>query len=81
MRSRRLEEKYGISEEDYCVMLVRQNFRCYICHKIGDLVVDHNHETRKVRALLCAGCNSAIGFAKEDISILENMISYIKEFN
>jgi hypothetical protein len=30
------------------------------------LVVDHNHETGKIRGLLCHHCNLAVGWIRDD---------------
>ena len=39
--------------------------------------VDHCHDTKKVRGLLCAKCNTLLGMAKDDVSILQNAITYL----
>ena len=41
-------------------------------------MVDHNHSTGKIRALLCSNCNTAIGLLKEDIPRVERLIEYLK---
>ena len=41
--------------------------------------IDHCHETGKVRGVLCAGCNLALGHAREDINVLNNLIKYINK--
>lgn len=76
-----LKRYYGITIDDYDFILIKQNGGCAIC---GDgpkhgkyLHVDHDHETKKVRALLCDNCNVAIGHAREDVNILQKMIEYI----
>lgn len=43
------------------------------------IYVDHDHETGEIRGLLCHGCNSVLGFSKENIQTLENTIKYLKE--
>lgn len=73
---------YGVSPVEYAEMLVRQKGVCSICkgegkrHKYA-LGVDHNHKTGKVRELLCAHCNAALGMAKESPEILRAMIAYL----
>ncbi len=75
---------YGISEEDYCDLLVKQNQCCAICSLYfsenlhGHLYVDHCHTTGKVRGLLCQHCNSLLGKAKDDIDILQSAIKYLQ---
>jgi hypothetical protein len=77
----KLKHKYGISEEDYKSMLEKQGGACSICFKEGPLHVDHDHFTGKVRDLLCSGCNSGLGYFKENPYTLLNAIQYIKEHN
>lgn len=82
-RSRELKCVYGITLEDYNQMLKSQNNSCAICGigkvslKRKSFDIDHCHETKKVRGLLCHACNVGIGFLKDDISILQNAITYL----
>lgn len=71
---------YGISAEDYNLLLESQNFSCRICLKeIGrEAAVDHCHKTAVVRGLLCRKCNSAIGLLGEDIDSFQRAIDYLK---
>lgn len=75
--------KYGLTVEQYEQMYREQNGVCAICAKINlngrRLSVDHNHNTMKVRALLCSNCNIAIGNAKENIVFLRGMIAYLEK--
>lgn len=68
-RERKLERQYGITLEQYDQMFEQQNGVCAICGQIDitgrRLAVDHNHETGKIRSLLCAICNTRL-------SVLEN---------
>jgi hypothetical protein len=71
--------KYGIIYEDYLSMHREQDYKCKICKRHADefkkgLVVDHNHKTGKVRALLCTNCNS-------QLHVLENKELYDKYIN
>jgi hypothetical protein len=74
---------HKISIDDYEKMLVEQDYKCYCCsveHSIlkKGLFVDHCHATGKVRGLLCNSCNSALGYAKDNIDVLTNMIKYLQ---
>jgi hypothetical protein len=82
-RSKNLKRNYGISSEEYESMLAEQKGACYICGEVseGKLAVDHDHKTFKVRKLLCGKCNTAIGLLKEDTTIIENALNYIKLFS
>jgi len=55
--------RYGLTPEEFLARLKRQNGKCAICPaplkprgKDG-AHVDHDHETQKVRGLLCRNCN------------------------
>lgn len=74
--------------EDYDKILLKQNGSCAICKgqntttrngKIKRFAIDHCHDTKKVRGLLCAFCNAVIGYARDNVSILESAIKYLKE--
>lgn len=76
--------KYKISKEDYMRMFLGQEGRCKICLTHEDslnkrLAIDHCHETGEVRGLLCMRCNSALGLLKENINIVDNALTYLKE--
>lgn len=44
------------------------------------LVVDHCHATNRVRGLLCTGCNTAIGHAKDSAKTLRAAADYLEAF-
>lgn len=80
-----LKKNYGITPEEYQVMFDAQSGCCQICQKHQSefdrrLAVDHNHETGKVRALLCLGCNKMLGLAKDNPELLLRAIEYLKVF-
>jgi len=43
--------------------------------------VDHNHETKQIRDLLCKRCNTSLGLLKEDQKRIQNMLNYLQEHN
>lgn len=82
-RNNDLIRLYGITMNDYNLMFVNQNGCCAICKKHQSefkrtLAVDHNHETGKVRGLLCHACNNTLGLMKENIELLNYAIDYIE---
>ena len=60
---------YGITEEQYNEVLVKQGGKCAVCGEDNldirgnpsHLCVDHDHATGKIRGLLCKHCNIAAG--------------------
>ena len=77
------KNKYGLLKEEYYNLFIRQDNKCAICGKEFDDVnvanVDHSHSTNEVRGLLCRDCNFVLGFAHDNISILENAIKYLQK--
>jgi hypothetical protein len=76
--NKRYKERYGITFVEYQAMSEKQKNKCLICNVEEKLVVDHNHETGKIRGLLCNNCNCAIGLLKDDPIILQSAISYLQ---
>lgn len=84
-KSTNLKREFGIDLKSYNIMFESQKGKCLICkkHQSGlksTLVVDHNHKTNKIRALLCSHCNFVLGHAFEDIIILEESIKYLMNY-
>jgi hypothetical protein len=76
-----LMRHYGLSSDDYDALFSSQQGKCAICN--GDnggrrLHTDHDHETGKVRGLLCSNCNTAIGLLGDDIELLNKAVLYLK---
>jgi hypothetical protein len=40
------------------------------------LSVDHDHKTGRIRALLCHGCNAALGNLKVDVVRIKALLAY-----
>ena len=77
-REKNLQDRYGISLLDYQNLLIVQNNRCACCGNLEkQLVVDHCHDTGKVRGLLCSRCNNLIGLAKDNTHVLQCGIDYL----
>ena len=81
-----LKVKYGIGQKEFEMMADRQEWKCSICNDPESelergLVVDHCHNTGKIRGLLCHKCNSGIGFFNDDIRRLYGAINYLEENN
>ena len=75
-----LRYRYKKSEEEYEAQYYKQKGRCAICRKKSsrNLFLDHDHETGKIRGLLCIKCNFGIAFLNDNIEIMKNAIRYIK---
>lgn len=81
-----IKAKYGIEYNEFEEMIKKQEGKCKICEsdlelRTGGFAVDHSHSTGGVRSLLCTSCNTVLGHAKDNISVLEKMIVYLKHHN
>ena len=85
-----LKKRYNITLEKYFELFYLQNGLCAICGKPettvyknsclqSRLCIDHDHNTKKIRGLLCSKCNTALGHFKDDIEIIEKAILYLKK--
>ena len=86
-RKHNLKHRYGITEEQYDQMLVEQKYKCKICRQKPDksqtqpdkpLYVDHCHQTKVIRGLLCHKCNVALGHMNDDPEQLERAANYLR---
>ncbi|MCK5607318.1 hypothetical protein KAR91_35875 [Candidatus Pacearchaeota archaeon] len=76
-----LKHEYGMTVEQYNQMFADQNGVCFLCGKPEldrRLSVDHNHETGKIRSLLCRRCNMCVGIFENDIDLVKQILKYIK---
>lgn len=77
-----LKRFFNLTIEDYDNMVKEQKGLCKICNNPPDtkhnkLYVDHCHNTKKIRGLLCHGCNAGIGLLKDNTDILRKAIEYL----
>lgn len=74
--------KYNITPDEYLRMVDEQRGRCAICHELPSkraLAVDHDHETNKVRGLLCIKCNTGLGLFNNNIRLLAQALVYLED--
>lgn len=76
----KLIREFGITQEQYELMLSEQSGVCKICGQTDNrrLAVDHCHDTGRVRGLLCRHCNTAIGLFGDDPSLLRKAADYLE---
>lgn len=87
-----LRRNYGISLENYTRMVEKAGGVCEICHQpetavyrkngretMKFLTVDHDHETGRIRGILCHRCNAGLGSFRDSSDILHNAARYLKE--
>lgn len=69
--------RYGLTDPQYQELLFDQEYACAICREEVSLVVDHCHATKRVRGLLCYGCNLRLS-ALDQEGWLDKALKYVK---
>jgi recombination endonuclease VII len=72
--------RYGITTADYDAMVARQDGLCAVCRRrpIKRLCVDHSHDTKLLRSLLCQGCNRGLGHFEDNPDFLRAGADYLE---
>lgn len=74
-------KQYGLTIEDYNALLEKQGGVCAICSNVCStgkrLSVDHDHDTGRVRGLLCSTCNRGIGMLRDDPELIRAALRYL----
>lgn len=83
-RKTRLKHKWGLTIEQYDELLEKQNGECAVCKSHHSnfksrLAVDHNHQTREIRGLLCQNCNHFIVSNHTDGDFFRRIANYVEQ--
>ena len=79
-RAQTRKKLYGITDEEYYSILLSRGGVCAICGSTQNnrsLAVDHDHETKRVRGLLCTRCNTTLGQFNDDPKMFQAAIDYL----
>ena len=85
VRSRYLKRNYGISLEDYDIMIAEQNYSCAICKateaggKFNKRFMIDKSPSGTVRGLLCNSCHTIVKEVGDNLQTLESMIEYLSK--
>lgn len=81
-RRNRALRKYGITVEQYDVLLQRQGGTCCICKCSHPgrrrFHVDHHPTLGHVRGLLCGACNAGLGLFQDSLALLRAASLYLE---
>lgn len=83
------KRNYGITDADLTKKKAEQDNKCFLCGSEGfligknnhseKLVVDHCHETGRVRKLLCQNCNRGLGLFQDNPELLRKAAEYVEK--
>lgn len=88
-----IKSKYGITHEQYLELLAQQNYACALnpahvepeSYKLktgrrgGFWHIDHDHQTGKVRGILCRTCNTALGALGDSLPGIALAVGYLNK--
>lgn len=75
---KRRAKRYGLTVESMNELLAIG--KCEVCGRSDvKFCIDHDHETGKVRGLLCDYCNKALGMAQDSPEILRKLARYLDD--
>lgn len=69
--------KYGLMKEQVSELLVSQDGLCAICFKRPAVDVDHDHETGRIRGMLCHGCNLGLAALGDNEEAIRWVLEYV----
>ena len=83
-RNKKFKRLYGITYADAEFMWEAQGRCCGLCLCAVEFPaktthVDHCHETKKVRGILCTRCNAGLGQFEDNPVLLRAAINYLRQ--
>src|SRR5229473_7496563 len=88
-RQYHLRAKFRMIPSEYAKLITEQNGLCAICREperakqngvVRNLAIDHDHDTGKLRGLLCSDCNRSIGMMMDNPERLESAARYLRRY-
>lgn len=87
-----INRTYGLTKLAWNTLYELQLGVCAICEqpetrvsnksgKVQPLCVDHKHDTKEVRALLCNRCNRVLGYIQDDMELAKKILTYLLKYN
>jgi hypothetical protein len=82
-----IKRRYFLSDEIATDLYIRSMQHCESCgalwgnHLKQRFCVDHDHDTGRVRGILCMPCNAALGLLREDTEVVLALAEYSRKHN
>jgi hypothetical protein len=76
----RIKYRFGLDTDEALYWYKKAEKVCDACGEKDEfrrLNIDHDHETGKVRGVLCHGCNIVLGLAKDNSRRLRKLAEYL----
>lgn len=73
----------AVIDDDTLITLIQSTADCVICGYVfqsnTEKAVDHDHQSKKIRGILCNHCNRGLGHFRDDPLVLEFAKVYLLE--
>lgn len=76
-RKYHMKRRYGLTPEQINQLKAKQGGLCAVCHEAEATQVDHDHETGRVRGILCLHCNAGMGAFRDNPRLIYQAIDYL----
>lgn len=81
---------YGLTDDNFNAIWDKQNGKCPVCDKLltdglgtnhlpSKAVIDHCHDTGRIRGILCTMCNKGLGLLGDNVHGLTKAIQYLRQ--
>jgi hypothetical protein len=79
-REKRRFRSYGLTPAKYDKLFIKQGGKCALCRMTPQegLHVDHDHNTGKIRGLLCRKCNTGLGKLGDTAESVQRAVKYLQ---
>lgn len=78
-KERQIAKTYGLSLDEYEVLLKKANHCCEACGRTPNkkrLAIDHCHDSERLRGVLCDQCNLALGLLGDGPEGVKQLLDY-----
>ena len=76
-KDQRYRYNYGLTLKEVNERITELDSKCEICGKQRKLVVDHDHETKELRGMLCYYCNTSLALVENH---LQEVLAYLTKY-
>jgi Recombination endonuclease VII len=82
--SQSLARSYGLTSDEFSALLIASCGKCAICssqflRNRKEPHVDHAHDSKEVRGLLCINCNNGLGRFRDSADLLDLAAAYLRK--
>lgn len=77
-RDFQLKRRYGVDSTTAAWLILQQGGVCAVCRERKPVHLDHCHDSREVRGILCFNCNRALGYFDDDVSTMCRAADYLE---